>query len=74
MRCTLLEQTKVGRGSYVVDSILGWESSVGEWCRVEGVTVLGKDVHLKDYLHLNGVKVCPHKSLSQSVSEATIVM
>lgn len=35
------------------DSI-GWNSTVGRWCRVDNTTVLGDDVNVKDELSLNG--------------------
>ena len=42
--------------------------------RLEGVTVLGEDVAVKDELYLNGARVLPHKSISASVPEPTIIM
>jgi mannose-1-phosphate guanylyltransferase len=42
--------------------------------RIEGVTVLGEDVTVKDELYLNGARVLPHKSISDSVPEPTIIM
>lgn len=41
---------------------------------MEGVCVLGEDVHVKDEIYLNGAKVLPHKSLSASIPEPNIVM
>ena len=42
--------------------------------RMEGVCVLGEDVHIKDEIYLNGAKVLPHKSLAASIPEPNIVM
>ena len=42
--------------------------------RLEGVTVLGEDVNVKDELHLNGARVLPHKSIKASVPEPAIIM
>jgi mannose-1-phosphate guanylyltransferase len=41
---------------------------------MEGVCVLGEDVNVKDELYLNGARVLPHKSISASVPEPTIIM
>mgnify|MGYP006940072120 CR=1 FL=1 len=41
---------------------------------MEGVTVLGEDVQIKDELYINGAKVLPHKEISGNISEPQIVM
>lgn len=47
--------------TWVKDSIVGWHSSVGRWARLDGTTVLGEDVHVKDEIFTNGATVLPHK-------------
>ncbi len=42
--------------------------------RIEGVTVLGEDVTVSNELFLNGARVLPHKSLSESVPTPAIIM
>ena len=42
--------------------------------RIENVTVLGEDVQVKDELYVNGGRVLPHKSISESVTEPQIIM
>lgn len=43
--------------------------------RVEGLTVLGEDVEIKNELFINGVIVMPHKTISGSIPEKnTIIM
>jgi len=37
--------------------------------RIEGLTVLGEDVKIKDELFINGCSVLPHKTISQNVTE-----
>lgn len=73
-RCTLLEGCRVCAHAVVIDSILGWRSTVGRWTRVEGVSVLGEDVHLHDELCINGALILPHKSMDASVFEPQIIM
>lgn len=73
-RSTLLEGVTVGAHSVVLDSILGWQSTVGSWTRVEGVSVLGEDVHLAGEIFINGALILPHKSIEESVAEPQIIM
>lgn len=53
---------------------MGWKSVVGRWVRMEGTTVLGEDVIVKDELYINGGQVLPHKNISSSVPEPQIIM
>jgi mannose-1-phosphate guanylyltransferase len=62
----LLNGAKVKKHSWVCDSIIGWKSTVGAWVRMEGLTVLGEDVQIKDELFINGTIILPHKSIGES--------
>jgi mannose-1-phosphate guanylyltransferase len=70
----LLEGVKVGANAWVHQSILGWKSVVGRWARIQNVTVLGQDVTVADEVYINGGSILPHKSISDSIPEPTIVM
>ena len=63
----LMAGTVVGNCAYLSGTLIGWGSKVGSWCRVEGTTVLGEDVVIKDELHVNGAIVLPHKAIAESV-------
>jgi mannose-1-phosphate guanylyltransferase len=41
---------------------------------VEGVSVLGEDVHLGDELTVNGALILPHKEIEASVRDPKIIM
>ncbi|XP_065066649.1 mannose-1-phosphate guanyltransferase beta-B-like [Rhopilema esculentum] len=73
-RCVVMKDAKVQSHSWIQSSIIGWKSVVGRWVRMEGVTVLGEDVQIKDELYINGARVLPHKSISVSYPEPEIVM
>jgi len=73
-RCILLEGARVCAHAVVLDSILGWRSTVGSWTRVEGVSVLGEDVHIGPELCVNGALILPHKEITESVAEPKIIM
>ncbi|KAJ1799186.1 mannose-1-phosphate guanyltransferase [Coemansia sp. RSA 2399] len=73
-RCVLMEGTQVKDYAWVKNSIVGWNSSVGRWSRLDGVTVLGDDVQIGDEIYVNGASVLPHKSINTNVCEPGIVM
>jgi len=41
---------------------------------MENVSVLGEDVTVKDELYVNGGRILPHKSISDSVNDPQIIM
>lgn len=53
---------------------MGWKCTVGRWVRMEGTTVLGEDVIIKDETYINGGQVLPHKNIATSVPEPQIIM
>ena len=61
-----MANSRIKSHAWMESTIVGWESTVGCWSRLENVTVLGKDVKVKDELYLNGVRVLPHKSIKVS--------
>lgn len=73
-RCVLLANAKVKEHAWVKSSIVGWNSTVGRWSRLENVTVLGDDVTIGDEIYVNGASVLPHKSLKQNVDTPAIIM
>eukprot|EP01116_Phalansterium_solitarium_P005051 TRINITY_DN1634_c0_g1_i1.p1 TRINITY_DN1634_c0_g1~~TRINITY_DN1634_c0_g1_i1.p1 ORF type:complete len:390 (-),score=142.59 TRINITY_DN1634_c0_g1_i1:514-1590(-) len=73
-QAVLLEGSSVGANSWVHNSIIGWQSVIGKWVRIQNVSVLGQDVTVADELFLNGGSILPHKSLSESVPEPAIIM
>lgn len=73
-RCVLLENSKVKDHAWVKSTIVGWNSSVGKWARLENVTVLGDDVTIADEVYVNGGSILPHKSIKQNVDIPAIIM
>jgi mannose-1-phosphate guanylyltransferase len=54
--------------------IIGWDSKVGSWCRLENQCVLGEDVQVKQELYMNGAVVLPHKEIKESVQTPNIIL
>ena len=73
-RCTIMRDAKIKSHAWLESSIIGWESKVGMWSRLENVTVLGQDVNVSDEIYLNGVRILPHKSIKASVPDPQIIM
>ena len=66
-RSVLLSGSKVKDHAWVKSTIVGWNSSVGKWARLENVSVLGDDVAIGDEVYVNGGSILPHKSIKVNV-------
>ncbi|CAI9716627.1 mannose-1-phosphate guanyltransferase beta [Octopus vulgaris] len=73
-RCTILKDAHIKSHSWLESCIIGWKCIVGQWVRMENVSVLGEDVIVKDELYINGGRILPHKAISVSVPEPQIIM
>lgn len=70
----VFDNSVIGDSTFISWSIIGWNNTIGRWCRVEGRSVLGDDIQLRDELQLVGAKVLPHKGISQSVTKPEVIM
>ncbi|CAA3002779.1 mannose-1-phosphate guanylyltransferase 1-like [Olea europaea var. sylvestris] len=73
-RCTVMRGVRIKKHACVSSSIIGWHSTVGQWARVENMTILGEDVHVGDEIYTNGGVVLPHKEIKSSILKPEIVM
>ncbi len=73
-KAAILEGAKLKAHSYISNSIIGWQASVGRWTRIEGGSVLGDDVSVNDELYINGAIVLPNKSISSNIPSPQIIM
>lgn len=73
-QCVILKGSRVKDHALVRKSIVGWNSTVGKWARLENVTVLGDDVTVGDEIYVNGGSVLPHKSIKANVDVPAIIM
>ncbi|PNW72325.1 hypothetical protein CHLRE_16g672800v5 [Chlamydomonas reinhardtii] len=72
--CVVMRGVRIKDHSKVESCIVGWDSKVGAWSRLENHCVLGEDVTVKDELYLNGAIVLPHKEIKESVSTPAIIL
>ena len=73
-RCVILEGSKIKDHAWVKSTIVGWNSSVGKWARLENVSVLGDDVTIADEVYVNGGSILPHKTIKANVDSPSIIM
>ncbi|URD85325.1 Nucleotidyl transferase [Musa troglodytarum] len=73
-RCTVMRGTRIKKHACVSGSIIGTHSTVGQWARIENMTILGEDVHVGDEIYSNGGVVLPHKEIKSSILKPEIVM
>ena len=66
-RSVLMKGSKVKDHAWVKSTIVGWNSTVGKWARLENVSVLGDDVSIGDEVYVNGGSILPHKSIKVNV-------
>lgn len=73
-RCVLLENSRIKDHAWIKSTIVGWNSTVGRWARLENVTVLGDDVSVADEVYVNGGCVLPHKTIKANIDVPAIIM
>jgi mannose-1-phosphate guanylyltransferase len=66
-RCVLLQNSQVKDHAWIKSSIVGWNSSIGRWARLENITVLGDDVTIRDEIYVNGGSILPHKEIKANI-------
>ncbi|CAL9199133.1 unnamed protein product [Musa hybrid cultivar] len=80
--CIILDDVDIKENAVVINSIVGWKSSIGRWARVQGegdynaklgITILGEAVAVEDEVVVINSIILPNKTLSISVQEEIIL-
>lgn len=80
--CIILDDVEIKENAVVINSIVGWKSSLGRWSRVQadgdysaklGITILGEAVTVEDEVVVINSIVLPHKILNVSVQDEIIL-
>lgn len=80
--CIVLDDVEIKENAVVLNSIIGWKSSLGRWARVQGngdynaklgITILGEAVTVEDEVVVINSIVLPNKVLNVSVQEEIIL-
>ncbi|KAF1859887.1 hypothetical protein Lal_00028070 [Lupinus albus] len=80
IHCIILDDVEIKENGLVINSIVGWKSSIGRWSRADGdynaklgTTILGEAVIVEDEVVVINSIVLPHKTLNVSVQEEIIL-
>ncbi|XP_058099405.1 mannose-1-phosphate guanylyltransferase 1-like [Magnolia sinica] len=73
-RCTVMRAVRIKKHACISSSIIGAQSTIGQWARIDNMTVLGEDVQVSDEIYSNGGVVLPHKEIKSSILKPEIVM
>ncbi|XP_044503803.1 mannose-1-phosphate guanyltransferase alpha-like [Mangifera indica] len=80
--CIILDDVEIKENAVVINSIIGWKSSLGKWSRVQGsgdyneklgITILGEAGMVEDEVVVINSIVLPNKTLNVSVQEEIIL-
>ncbi|KAJ8479292.1 hypothetical protein OPV22_023019 [Ensete ventricosum] len=80
--CIILDDVDIKENAVVINSIVGWKSSIGRWARVQGegdyneklgITILGEAVAVEDEVVVINSIILPNKTLNISVQEEIIL-
>ncbi|VVB05780.1 unnamed protein product [Arabis nemorensis] len=56
--CAVMRGVHVRANAHVSGSIIGWESRIGQWSRLENLSILGKDVNIGDEIYIVMEELC----------------
>ncbi|KAI3887177.1 hypothetical protein MKW92_016770 [Papaver armeniacum] len=82
INCIILDDVEIKENAIVINSIVGWKSSIGRWSRVQsvgdynaklGITILGEAVNVEDEVVVINSIILPNKTLNVSVQEEIIL-
>ena len=71
--CTLIADCVVGTNAYINNCIISWSCTIGNWSRIEGLTVIGEDVEIKDEVRVTECKILPHVTVSKDISNQILM-
>jgi len=74
----LLDGCTVQDNACIMSSILGWQTTIGQWARLEAdsqqqISILGNDVKVPPEILVRGGVVLPHKELKENVISSIVL-
>lgn len=60
--------------SFIDGSIIGWNCVIGKWCRIQNLSILGKEVKVKDEILVNKNIILPNIDIKNPPKEGEIIM
>ncbi|KAJ5077051.1 mannose-1-phosphate guanyltransferase beta [Anaeramoeba ignava] len=74
VNCVILSGSSINDFALVSNSIVGWDSLIGKWSRLENHCILGSSVGVADEVYLNDTIVLPNKQVSDSILNGKIIL
>ncbi|XP_065877819.1 uncharacterized protein [Euphorbia lathyris] len=80
--CIILDDVEIQENAVVINSIIGWKSSIGRWSRIQadgdyntklGITILGDAVTVEDEVVVTNCIVLPHKTINSGEQDEIIL-
>ncbi len=71
--CTLIGETQIGDGTFIENSIISWKCKIGNWARIEGLSVLAEEVTVKDEVRITECMVLSHKGINENVEKQILM-
>jgi mannose-1-phosphate guanylyltransferase len=73
----ILSGVEIKDRACILNSIIGWGSVLGQWCRIEGdpnnITILGEQVSVSPEVVIRNSIVLPHKVLAKNHSNTILL-
>ena len=70
----ILADCVIGESSFISGSIIGWKSKIGKWVRIEGLSVFGEEVTIKDEVLVQGCIILPNVTIKANPKENAIIL
>ncbi|EEA06628.1 nucleotidyl transferase family protein [Cryptosporidium muris RN66] len=72
--CIIFDKTIIEDFSKIKSSIIGWNSRIGKWVRINGLSVFGEDVTINNEAFINSAIILPHKSINSSIIQPDMII
>ncbi|KAL7068358.1 nucleotidyl transferase family protein [Cryptosporidium serpentis] len=72
--CIIFDKTVIEDFSKIKSSIIGWNSKIGKWVRINGLSVFGEDVTISNEAFINSAIILPHKSINSSIIQPNMII
>lgn len=70
----IMDGTKVNEASYISESIIGWRNTIGKWVRIEGLSVFGEEVTIKDEILIEQNIILPNVTIKATPKKGDIIL
>jgi mannose-1-phosphate guanylyltransferase len=70
----VLQNSIIDSHSFIDRSIIGWNSRVGKWCRIKGLSILGEDVSVANEVEIDSSLILPNVAIKKDIEKNSIIM